>query len=110
LHPTCRSVSVRVFVLGLSLGLAFGATATPVPAGYEGLPSVDPDGTPLFRPDGTSNASLLPWEDYAAHIQKRSGITALGPNVFGDSVSLYTGALSFSVSAARCEGSVRRRS
>jgi hypothetical protein len=61
------------------------------------LPEFDADGVPQLNPDGTSNASNAPWEDYDKFIHKRSGVSAVGPEGFGDSVSLYNGALSFSV-------------
>jgi hypothetical protein len=59
--------------------------------------TVDADGTPLFDALGGSNASVQPWEDYGKFIHTRSGVTAHGPDAFGDDVSLYNGALSFSV-------------
>ncbi|MCF7221521.1 fibronectin type III domain-containing protein [Marilutibacter chinensis] len=37
-----------------------------------------------------------PWEEYDKLIDKRSAITSLGPDLFGDNVDLNTGALSFS--------------
>ena len=60
-------------------------------------PAFDADGVPQFNPDGTSNASSAPWEDYSKFIHKRSGVSVVGPEGFGDTVSLYNGALSFSV-------------
>lgn len=45
------------------------------------------------------NASLhaqqAPWEDYSRHIGKAKGIASLSTDLFGDSVDLYTGRLSF---------------
>src|SRR5690606_18647886 len=38
-----------------------------------------------------------PWEDYATHLQSRQALAAHGPELFGDQVNLYNGALSFSV-------------
>ncbi|MFN7781949.1 MAG: RHS repeat domain-containing protein, partial [Lysobacterales bacterium] len=38
-----------------------------------------------------------PWEDYDKHLQSRKALTAHGPDLFGDNVNLYNGALSFSV-------------
>lgn len=35
------------------------------------------------------------WEDYEKQIKTRSAITALGPDLFGDEVDLYTSSLSF---------------
>lgn len=39
----------------------------------------------------------LPWEDYDKFLQSRKALTSHGPELFGDSVNLYNGALSFSV-------------
>jgi RHS repeat-associated protein len=38
-----------------------------------------------------------PWEDYDKFLQSRQALTSHGPELFGDNVNLYNGALSFSV-------------
>ncbi|AWV08083.1 wall associated protein [Lysobacter maris] len=44
------------------------------------------------------------WEEYDKLIDKRSAITALGPDLFGDNVDLYTGNLSFSATDVSVPG------
>lgn len=46
---------------------------------------------------GDPDSSHGPWEQYGKHIQTRSVIGKLGPDLFGDEVNLYNGGLSFSI-------------
>lgn len=48
--------------------------------------------------------SRYPWEEYDKLIQGRGGLTSLGDDLFGDSVDLYTGALSFSATDVEIPG------
>ncbi len=41
------------------------------------------------------HAQQKPWEDYSKHIEKAKGIESFGTDLFGDTVDLYTGRLSF---------------
>jgi YD repeat-containing protein len=50
------------------------------------------------------NTAKLPWEDYASFLQSRQALTAHGPDLFGDNVNLYNGALSFSVTDINLRG------
>jgi hypothetical protein len=60
-------------------------------------PAVDADGVPQISEAGLSNADLAPWENYRDYLKKRAGLSAAGPDAFGDQVSLSNGGLSFSV-------------
>ena len=86
-----RSICASALLLS-AVTCAF-AQPTELPA----APEFEADGVPQFNSDGSSNASNAPWEDYDKFIHKRAGVSAVGPEGFGDSVSLYNGALSFSV-------------
>ena len=48
-----------------------------------------------------------PWEEYDKVIQARGAVTAHGPEIFGDQVDLYSGALSFSVTDISVPGNSR---
>ena len=49
-----------------------------------------------FAVSAQVSAQKMPWEEYDKQIQARGAITAHGPQIFGDDVSLYSGGLSFS--------------
>lgn len=50
------------------------------------------------------SAGKAPWEEYGKRIKASEAITPLGPNLFGDQVSLSNGALSFSVTDVSLPG------
>lgn len=72
----------------------------------------------MKRFQGTARRSLLcllvllagpamaaqPWQEYSKLIKSREQITSEGPQLFGDSVNLYTGELSFAVSEVSIPG------
>lgn len=51
-----------------------------------------------------ASAQQAPWEDYSRHIKRATGVTPLGVELFGDSVDLYTGRLSFKHTDLALEG------
>lgn len=53
---------------------------------------------------GLVQATKHPWEDYAKHLDASRSPAALGSDLFGDSVNLQDGALSFSVTDVSLPG------
>lgn len=51
-----------------------------------------------------AQAGKAPWEEYGKRLKGSEEISALGPNLFGDQVSLSNGALSFSVTDVSIPG------
>ena len=97
-----RSPRFAAFFLGLSV--AVGAPSALAQVALPPVPDVDRDGDARIAADGRSQDSREPWQEYGKFIQKRAGVTALGPDAFGESVSLYNGALSFSVTDINVPG------
>lgn len=52
-------------------------------------------------------ASNEPWQDYEKFLQSRQALSVHGPDLFGDNVNLYNGALSFSVTDIDLSGNSR---
>lgn len=82
-----------VFVMAglLAVGGAWAQAAPPPPPKDD-----DPDKEqvdPLISPE----PGHQPWEEYSKLIQSKTTVAAHGPDLFGDNVNLYNGALSFSV-------------
>ncbi|MEA5667134.1 hypothetical protein VA603_06240 [Stenotrophomonas sp. MH1] len=50
-------------------------------------------------------AQQAPWESYSQHIKNRSGVSELKGDLFGESVDLYNGRVSFKVVDVELEGS-----
>jgi len=53
---------------------------------------------------GPAGAQQAPWEDYAKHIGKSKGIASLSTDLFGDTVDLYTGRVSFQQTDVALDG------
>jgi RHS repeat-associated protein len=93
-------LTIRVFcvvALQAMFVLAPGAVSASEPS-----PSEIPDEREIREPESISRQ---PWEEYAAQIQTRSTLASHGPDLFGDQVNLYNGALTFSVTDISVPGS-----
>ncbi len=55
-------------------------------------------------PAGPAFSQQAPWDDYSVHIQHAENTEALKSDLFGDSVDLYTGRVSFSVTDIDLKG------
>jgi len=53
---------------------------------------------------GDACAQQAPWDDYSVHIQRAENSQALNGDLFGDSVDLYTGRVSFSTTDIDLKG------
>jgi RHS repeat-associated protein len=66
--------------------------------------------TPYEEPqpvDALGASSIEPYEDFAKHLKSRQQIAVLGPDLLGDRINFYTGALSFMHSDASIPGNSR---
>ncbi len=79
-----------LLLLGLAVAGPLWAQDTDVPD------PVENDEDEFFHERFTAEG-VQPWEEYSKFIQARSTLSTQGPQLFGDDVNLYNGALSFAV-------------
>lgn len=53
---------------------------------------------------GGSSAQQAPWDDYSVHIQGAETLSPLGTDLFGDTLDLYTGRISFATTDIELKG------
>jgi hypothetical protein len=82
------AVLFGLLLCGSLLAQGLGGVDDPPPPPGDRIPG---SGVPL---EGSSGGQE-PWENYSKQIQSRNVVGALGPDLFGDEVNLYNGALSF---------------
>ena len=58
----------------------------------------------LAMPAALAQTGKAPWEEYGKRLKASEEVSPLGPNLFGDNVSLSNGALSFSVTDVSLPG------